>query len=193
MRINVVAWMIFCEPAIRPMDVQAKLAEAIANDNPMTALGVEHYVETVAIRLESRIIISATLRRTADQQSEHTVSMTALSLDDMEPVAERIAKALINRTTVDGSRTITNVTAVESDEESNRVKSDLVIGFRTGFSMPLAYSRASVQARPVAVIIKSATTEQGPSLARDSTLLKTSRPPNWRRIPPGERSSTHPA
>lgn len=102
----------------------------------VAALGVKQYVEVSAVQLKSKLALHATLRSAAGDR-EHAVDITAASLDDVEQAAERIAKALLNRTTIAATQTIHNVTRTEG-RVPNRTFSEKVLGLKTAFILPMA-------------------------------------------------------
>lgn len=94
-------------------------------------LKAEEYVTISATRLSQNIIISAA-RFSQSGEELYRVRMTAASLDDVEAVATRIAKALVARTDTTETMTIDTVTEREG-EKKNRTFSEKVIGVKTGF------------------------------------------------------------
>jgi hypothetical protein len=102
----------------------------------VSALGVKEYVEVSAVRLKTKITIRAAVRE-AGGEVVHAVDMTAASLDDLDQVAERMAKALFNRTTIAAAQTIHNVTKTEG-KVPNRTFSQQVLGLKTAFTLPVA-------------------------------------------------------
>ncbi len=92
-------------------------------------LGAAEYVLIRAIRLDSLIKITAARHR-AKGERLHRVTMSAQSMDDMELVTQRLAQALIQRTAVDETQTIHNVTAAETRLE-NRLFTEKVAGIKT--------------------------------------------------------------
>ena len=102
----------------------------------IAALGASEYVEATAVQLKSKLSLRAMLR-SADGALVHTAEITAASLDDIEQAAERLARALVNRTTVAETRTITNVTKTEG-KAPNRVFSEKVWGLKTGVVFAVA-------------------------------------------------------
>jgi hypothetical protein len=98
-------------------------------------LGAQQYITLRATRLSSRIILTAALY-SADGTELHRVRMTAASLDDIEPIAERMAIALYKRTSTEETRTIDNVTEREG-QKKNRTFSEKVMGIKAAFDYPL--------------------------------------------------------
>lgn len=99
-------------------------------------LGLAQYIEVQAIRLGLRIALHASLY---DRNGGllYQVKLTANSMDDLEPVSDRIAASLHRRTEHEYTRTRRNVTGVET-KAPNRLFSEKVFGMRTGVSLPLA-------------------------------------------------------
>ena len=102
----------------------------------ITALGVKEYVEVAAVRLKTKLTLHAVLR-SADGNILHSVDVTAASLDDMEQVSQRIAKALVNRLALAETQTIHNVTKNEG-KATNRTFVEKVMGLKTAFILPVA-------------------------------------------------------
>lgn len=94
-------------------------------------LQAKEYVTISATRLSQNIIISAA-RYSQSGEELYRVRMTAASLDDVETVAARMAKALVTRTDTSETLTIDTVTEREG-EKKNRTFSEKVIGVKTGF------------------------------------------------------------
>lgn len=99
-------------------------------------LGIRQYIEVQAIGLDSRVAIHAALYDSNGGQL-YQVRLTATSMDDMEPVADRIAAGLYRRTPLDFTRNRRNVTGVET-RAPNRLFSEKVFGVRTGVLFPVA-------------------------------------------------------
>ncbi|MBI5511977.1 MAG: hypothetical protein HY903_24735 [Deltaproteobacteria bacterium] len=118
-----------------PVQYAAFLAKA-GDGDAAAAPKMAETIEVTAVRLKTKISLRA-LRRGSDGAVIHSVEMTAASLDDMEQVAERLAKALVNRTTPEATRTIHNVTRTEG-RAPNRTYSEKVMGLKTAFILPMA-------------------------------------------------------
>lgn len=110
-------------------------AQALPPDQVARDLGAQQYIMVRATRLSSRIILTAALY-SADGKELHRVRMTAASLDDIEPVAQRMARALHDRTSTDETQTIDNVTEREG-QKKNRTFSEKVIGVKTSIEYPM--------------------------------------------------------
>jgi hypothetical protein len=125
-------------PRLAPVGAGADLITAAA------ALGVREYLELSIIGLmpdgggrgDGRIIIQGT-RRLASGQPVHEVEMTAASLADVQPVADRLARALWQKTSTDATRTLRTVTGREAQPE-NRTFSQKVMGVKTQVAVPVA-------------------------------------------------------
>ncbi|MDX2023958.1 MAG: hypothetical protein SF187_27205 [Deltaproteobacteria bacterium] len=96
----------------------------------------DEYVDISALRLSSKVQIRGTLRQ-ADGTQIHTVEMTAASLDDLPPVADRVCEALVHRVGVNDTRTLHSITRTEASRP-NRTYSEKVIGFKTALIQPFA-------------------------------------------------------
>jgi hypothetical protein len=101
-----------------------------------SALGGEEYLVVRVVRLEEKIRIRVSRHR-ADGTALSSESMTAVSLDDMEPVAERLATAVSTQKTTDDTRTHRNVTGRET-QGKNRVFNEKVVGIKAQLDMPFA-------------------------------------------------------
>jgi hypothetical protein len=100
-------------------------------------LGASEYLHLSAVRLAERIVITATLYD-REGQLMHSAKMTASSLDDVEHTAERLAKALVRRTTTKKTRELETVTKTEG-KRPNRTWVEQVTGFKSAFTYPLGY------------------------------------------------------
>lgn len=125
---------------VPPVEVARAIAEAGGVAQAVAKLGVREVVETTAVQLRTRIAIEAVLRD-AEGKVLHATKMTAASLDDVQPVAERIARALVHRTTVEAARTIVSVTAREG-QPVNRMFTEKLMGLKTSVTWPLARGRS---------------------------------------------------
>jgi hypothetical protein len=117
-----------------------KAAEASNGNLPSAArtLGVSQYLQIKALRLTTKTSIHVVLYN-ADGSRVHQVSATATTLDDMEPVSDRIARSLINRTSLDETRNVDNVTLTES-EGKNRTFVEKVMGVKTSVLWPVDFA-----------------------------------------------------
>jgi hypothetical protein len=89
-----------------------------------------------ATRLTSRISLRAALNG-SDGAPIHAVEMMATSLDDLPPAAERMSRALVNRSSVDQTMTLHNITRTEG-AKVNRTTTEKVMGMKTGLIVPYA-------------------------------------------------------
>jgi hypothetical protein len=94
------------------------------------------HIRVSAVRLTSRIALRASLNR-ADGTPIHAVDMTATTLDDIQPVADRMARALVNRTTVSETMNLKNITRTEG-ARPNRTFTEKVMGMKSGITVPFA-------------------------------------------------------
>lgn len=114
----------------RPAETQRVVRESRDLQEALAKLGAREYVETTAVRLDRRVNIRATLRD-AGGGVVHSAEMTAASLDDVEPISVRLARALVQRTTPDRTRTLTDVTRREG-QAPNRTFTEKVMGLKSG-------------------------------------------------------------
>jgi hypothetical protein len=123
-------------PVLGPKELAASLAQTQSERDSATALGVDEYVHVEAIRLSSRIALQASLCNKYGSVL-YQVKTTALSLDDMEVVAERLAASLLRRTELPNTRTIDNVMGKET-RAPNRMFLEKIFGARVAFVLPVA-------------------------------------------------------
>ncbi len=126
-------------PVVPPADTARVLAETGNLPAALAKLGAREYVETTAIRLTTRIRIRTSLRD-ANGAILHSAEMTAASLDDAQPVAARLARALSRRTTPEETRTVRTVTRREG-QAPNRTFTEKVMGLKSAVAWPRAGSR----------------------------------------------------
>ena len=100
-------------------------------------LGATEYVYATAVRLDSKIVITAT-RFSANGTPRRTAKMTAADLDDVEPTSERLAKALASEAAPSKTRTLDNVTQTEA-KRPNRTWSEKITGFKAGMTYPIGW------------------------------------------------------
>jgi hypothetical protein len=118
-----------------PTQTGPYLAQQYSPRDAARQLGLTQYVEVRAVRLEQRITLHAVLRNVHGSEL-YQVKTTAMSLDDMEPVAERIARSLHKRTPLEETRDLDNITGKEA-RAPNRVFAEKVFGIRTGMALPV--------------------------------------------------------
>ncbi len=110
-------------------------------------LGVREYIEVTAIGLlgevdgssgdpSSRIIIQAA-RRSSSGEVIYRAELSAVSMGDLEIVAQRLARALFEKKPATDTLDLHTVTRKESLRE-NRTFSEKVIGFKFGMIWPMA-------------------------------------------------------
>jgi hypothetical protein len=124
------------KPVLGPNDLMPVLARTQSEPDTAQELGLSEYVHVEAVRLTSKIALHATLR---DKHGRvlFQVRATAMSLDDMEVVADRLAAALVQRTDIGNTRTIDNVTGKET-RGANRLFLEKVLGARFALVLPVA-------------------------------------------------------
>jgi hypothetical protein len=119
-----------------PDDTGPVLAQAGTHRDAATQLNLNEYITIDAVRLEQRIAIHAVLYNKHGSQLYQTRT-TAMSLDDLEIVSERIATSLHRRTEIEHTMTLDTVTGKEATRK-NRMFAEKVIGIRTAVVVPLA-------------------------------------------------------
>jgi hypothetical protein len=117
-----------------PADTARAIQEAGSVQAALAKLGAREYLETTAIQLKSRIALRAVLRD-ATGEMVHAADMTAASLDDVQPVTLRMARALVQRRGVDDTRTLRTVTRREA-LAPNRTYTEKVMGLKTAVTWP---------------------------------------------------------
>ncbi len=116
------------QPVVGPRQAGEALEQAGSAPEAAAALGVELYVQVTAVRLEQKILLSATLFR-ADGTRTYRAETAVYSMDDMEQVAERLARSLHDRVPLEQTRTLHNVIKKEASPE-NRLFVEKVIGVK---------------------------------------------------------------
>jgi hypothetical protein len=124
-----------------PAQTGPVLAQQPSEPDAARQLGLTQYIHVQAVRLEQRITLHASLHNVHGSRL-YDVKTTAMSLDDMEPVSERIAGSLYRRTPLEHTRELGNITGKEA-HRPNRLFAEKVFGMRTGLALPVG---ADVQA-----------------------------------------------
>jgi hypothetical protein len=125
------------KPVLGPMDLMPSLVRTGSERDTAQELGLTEYIHVEAVRLTSRVTLHASLRNKHGTEL-FQVHATAMSLDDMEIVAERIAAALWRRTPLENTRTIDNVTGKEA-RAPNRLFLEKIFGGRFAMVLPVGY------------------------------------------------------
>ncbi len=97
-------------------------------------LGAGEYLESTGVMLESKLILTVE-RHDSTGRVLHSASMPASTMDDVPEISERIARALLLRTSTDETRTIDNVTKQEG-EPKNQTYSVVPKGVKGSVVMP---------------------------------------------------------
>ncbi|MEO7035993.1 MAG: hypothetical protein ABI335_19410 [Polyangiaceae bacterium] len=100
-------------------------------------LGANEYIYATAVRLDTRIVITAT-RYSVNGALLRSAKMTATGLDDVEPASERLAKALSGHQETHATQALDTVTKTEA-RSPNRTWSEKVTGFKAGFIYPIGW------------------------------------------------------
>jgi len=101
------------ERVLGPNELAASLQETASERESAQQIGLREYIHVEAVHLAQRTAVHAELRNKWGSLL-FEVRDTALSLDDMEVVAQRIAAALARRTPLENTRTIDTVTLREA-------------------------------------------------------------------------------
>ena len=108
-------------------------------------LGVGEYLESVAVSLEAKIVLSVE-RRDQTGKMIHSASMTGVTMDDVPELAARISRALLLRTSPNETRTLDTVTQGEATPAAQTysvvpkgVKASIIMPFAKGVDLdPMA-------------------------------------------------------
>jgi hypothetical protein len=119
-----------------PEDTGPVLAQAGTEKDAATQLNLSEYIVINAVKLDQRIAIDATLHNRHGSHLYQTRA-TAMSLDDMQAVSERVAISLHRRTELEHTQTLDNVTEKEA-KRPTRTFAENVAGFRTAIVLPFA-------------------------------------------------------
>lgn len=122
---------------LSPAELRGWLAQAGTETRVAEQLGLYEYVHLEAVRLNTRIVLSAQLRDTHGR-SLYEVRDTAFSLDDMELVTLRMAAALVHRVPVEAEGRLGASGLAGAQAPRKRVFSEKLFGVRFGLVMPWA-------------------------------------------------------
>jgi hypothetical protein len=125
------------EATVSPRQASPVLRETDDYGAAAKQLGANEYVATDAVGLGNRIIITAT-RYTVDGRVIHTAKMTADGIEDVEVVSERLARALVKKTSTERSRTISSVSQGEGRAQ-NRVWVEKLMGIKASGDYWIGY------------------------------------------------------
>ena len=119
-----------------PDETGPALAQAGTEKDTATQLNLAEYISVTAVKLDQRIAIDATLYNKHGSRL-YQARATAMSLDDMQAVSERIAISLFRRTELEHTQTLDNVTEKEA-KRPTRTFAENVAGVRTAVVFPFA-------------------------------------------------------
>lgn len=125
------------ERVVPPAQVRAALAAGGSYEEIAGRLQATEYLYVTAVRLDTRIVISAT-RYAADGTMIYSAKITATGLDDVEPSSDRLARSLVHKRPPTDTRTLDNVTSTEG-LPPKRVSTSRVAGFKGGFVYPIGW------------------------------------------------------
>lgn len=126
------------DTTIPPAESQRAVDEAGGYPQAAQKLGAKEYVYVTAVRLDTRIVLNAT-RYSADGKYIYSAKMSATTLDDIEPAAERLARALLHQIPTGEVRTTENVLRTE-EQQPIRANSQKVAGLKGSFIYPAGWS-----------------------------------------------------
>ena len=126
------------DTTIPPAESQKAVDEAGGYPQAAQKLGAKEYVYVTAVRLDSRIVLNAT-RYDAQGHYIYSAKMSATTLDDIEPAADRLAKALLQKIPTGEVRTTENVLRTE-EQTPIRSGSQKVAGLKASFIYPSGWS-----------------------------------------------------
>jgi len=127
------------DTAIPPDEAKKVVDETGGYSQAAQKVGAKEYIYVSAVRLDSRISLNAT-RYSADGKYIYSAKMSATSLDDIEPAAERLSKALLHEQSTSEVRSTDNVMRTE-DQQPIRAQSQKVAGFKGSFIYPIGWSK----------------------------------------------------
>ena len=119
-----------------PRDMAESLARTASERDSAAQAGLNEYIHIEAVRLTTRIALYVRLHNRHGSKL-YEVRETALSLDDMEVVSERLADTLVRRTPIENTATIDNVTGRET-RGRNRLFVEKIFGARFAVVAPFA-------------------------------------------------------
>ncbi len=132
------AYRVAQKEAVIPMpEVRQAVEQTGSVQEAAKKLGATEYIYATAVRLDTRIVITAT-RYAANGTPLHSAKMTATGLDDVEPTSERLAKALSFQQPTAATQTLDSVTKTEA-KRPNRAWSEKVTGFKAGLIYPIGW------------------------------------------------------
>jgi hypothetical protein len=132
------AYRVAQQEAVIPLpEVRRALEQTGGVQEAAKKLGATEYIYVTAVRLDTRIVITAT-RYSASGTALHSSKMTATGLDDVEPTSERLAKALAAQQATATTQTLDTVTKTEG-KRPNRTWSEKVTGFKAGLIYPIGW------------------------------------------------------
>lgn len=102
----------------------------------LSASGAEQYLSGTIVHLDSRFVISISAYDPKGNRLEQQ-KMTATGVDDFEPIAGRLAKALSKSRSAHDVRSLDDVTAREG-QARQRVASERMAGLRGGVAIPIS-------------------------------------------------------
>lgn len=134
--IGIVVGNAYASEAGKAVALPAETASALAREGglapALAALRASQVLKVSAVRLSSRITIHVALLG-SDGSLVRQAELTAASLDDVEPVARRIARSLVQGITVEEARDLHTVTQREG-QRKNKVFVTKSLGVKTGMS-----------------------------------------------------------
>ncbi len=98
-------------------------------------LNVFEYIETNAIALDTKILIDA-IRRSSTGKQIARAQMTAVSLDDMIEVGDRISRALLEKTPIDQAHALDNTTKLKTNP-AQRIRAKKNLGVKSSLIFPV--------------------------------------------------------
>lgn len=108
-------------------------------------LGAGEYLETVAVLLDSKLIVSVE-RHEYTGKVIHTVSMPGVTMDDVPEIAHRLSRALLLKTTPEETRTVDTVTKAEG-QPVNQTATVVPKGVKSSIILPVV---KGVETEPMA-------------------------------------------
>jgi hypothetical protein len=118
-----------------PQDSAYRCGERACAIKLATQDSVDEVVFSLVKRLGSKWIFSSTIMR-ANGNDNFNQRGTAVNIEDLEPVTQRVSDAILNRRSFQQVATVDNITAKEENNEPTRRKSLFTSGFSLGYMYP---------------------------------------------------------
>jgi hypothetical protein len=122
-----------------PAESAAAIKEGAGLAEAAQSLGVAEFVQVKAVALDTKILVTA-IRRSKAGAEIYRAEMTAVSLDDLTSVGDRLSRSLLMSKSPAETIAIENVTKAET-QSLNRTASQKVMGLKTSVGFPVSDSK----------------------------------------------------